>query len=640
MSTTPPSTPPPTPPPPPLPPLPPGLLDDARRSIESRRFAPARAALQRLLRTHAQHPEVTDAMRTLLAAEGQWAQALHYAQETARLAPDHPGVWASLAVVLSELRRDDEAIAAARKVVELDPALVEAHLSLGAACLKAGRLIDAEEASRAGLAVAPGDRGLLFTLAAALLEQGRAERSVAVLADGLFNDSGDERLAGFLCTVSNYMAPVDRRAIIARHRNFGRIAAMLDMAKPMVHAFTPQRLPGEPGPHGPWAGRGRGGRVRVAILSSDLRGHSVAFFLEPLIDHLDRSRFELVAYPTAPRQDDVTRRFRDRIVREGGPNAWRSFEAADDRKAAKQIADDRIDILIDTNGLTAGERTDILRLKPAPVVLTAIGYPNTTGLATIDWRLVDSITDPPPEAGGLDDAAERLVRLDPCFLCYRPPDGAPPVEDRSAEPVGGAVFCSFNALIKYTDAAVALWSRVLHAVPGSTLLLKAQGLKDARTARATVERFAAHGVDPARVRTAGFAPGIDAHLRTYSGAHVALDTFPYCGTTTTCEALLMGVPVVSLAPPPPGGMHASRVGASLLSAVGLPELAVETEDRFVQTAAALATNGPLLAELRRTLRTRLLASPLCDQAGYAARFGVMLSGLWTDWCERAKQPAR
>lgn len=622
--------------PPPLPPLPPGLLDDARRAIEGRRFAPARAALQRLLRTHAQHPEVTDAMRTLLSAEGQWAQALHYAQETARLAPDHPGVWASLAVVCSELKRDDEAIAAARKVIELDPSLVEAHLSLGSACLRAGRLIDAQEAAATGLKVDPNDRGLIFLLAAALLEQGRAERSVAVLASGLFNDAGDERLAGFLCTVSNYMSPVDRKAIIARHRNFGRIAAMLDMARPFTHSFTPQRLPGDPGPHGPWAGRGRGGRVRVAIMSSDLRSHSVAFFLEPIIDHLDRSRFELVGYPTAPKHDEVTRRFKERITREGGPNAWRTFEATDDRRAAKQIVDDRIDILIDTNGLTAGERTDILRLKPAPVILTALGYPNTTGLATVDWRLVDSITDPPPHAGGIDDAVERLARLDPCFLCYRPPDN-PPAPAMPAGP--GIVFCSFNALIKYTDAALALWARVLHAVPGSSLLLKAQGLKDPRTAQAAVDRLAQLGIAPDRITTAGFAPGIDAHLRVYHQAHIALDTFPYGGTTTTCEALLMGVPVVSLAPPPPAGMHAARVGASLLSAIGMPELAVPTEDEFVAVATRLAADHAALARLRTTLRPRLLASPLCDQPGYAQRFGLMLSRMWTDWCERAAPPA-
>lgn len=618
------------------------ILDEAHVAIDTGKHGQARVLLQRALRIAPDDAETNDAMRALLAAQRQWAQALPYARRAAEGAPEHPGVITSLAVVLGEVGDHAGAVQCARRLVELDPENLASHTALVSTLLKAGMLIDCEEAGLRALERWPDCQEIMFPLAAAMLEQGRAERCAALLSRFLFQETSDFRLAGFLCTVSNYMWPTNRAMVAARHRNFGRIVQLIDHSAPLRIEHNPQRRP-----DGSWAGRGRDGRVRVALMSCDLRRHSVSFFAEPIIDALDRSRFSLVVYNTAPIEDAVTARLKARVLRDGGEHAWRRIAHMDATQAAAQIAADRTDILIDLVGLTAGERCDILRLKPAPVQVTAIGYPNTTGLAAVDWRIVDSITDPPPPAG-VDDAVERLARLDPCFLCYRPPADAPePVpldlafvnaDQASIERGQGLVFGSFNALMKLTDAAVALWARVLHALPGATLLLKAASLRDQRVRQATQARFAEAGIDPARIHTAQFLPGIAEHLATYSGVHVALDTFPYHGTTTTCEALHMGVPVVSLAPPPPEGVHAMRVGASLLSAVGLPDLATPDQDTFVRVAVNLARDRARLAAFRgpgtASLRARLAASPLRDEPGYGRRLGDLLERLWADWCER------
>lgn len=623
------------------------ILDEAHAAIDTGKYGQARVLLQRALRLAPDDAETNDAMRALLAAQRQWAQALPYARRAAEAAPDHTGVITSLAVVLGEVGDYAGAVRCARRLVELDPENLASHTALVSMLLKAGMLIDCEEAGLRALERWPTSEEIMFPLAAALLEQGRAERCAQLLSRFLFQETSDIRLAGFLCTVSNYMWPTSRAMVAARHRNFGRIVRLMDHAVPRPIDHTPQRRP-----DGTWAGRGRDGRLRVAIMSCDLRRHSVSFFAEPIIDRLDRTRFHLVVYNTAPVEDAVTARLRARVVRDGGEHAWRRIAHLSAEQAAAQIAADRVDILIDLVGLTAGERCDILRLKPAPVQVTAIGYPNTTGLATVDWRIVDSITDPPPPVG-VDDAVERLARLDPCFLCYRPPSEAPaPVpldpgfvaaEAASVQRGEGLVFGSFNALMKLTDAAVSLWAGVLRELPGSSLLLKAASLRDGRVGEATRARFAEVGIDPARVRTAEFLPTMAEHLATYSGVHVALDTFPYHGTTTTCEALLMGVPVVSLAPPPPEGVHAMRVGASLLTAVGLPDLAAPDPETFVRVAVDLARDRARLATLRGpgpgSLRARLEASPLRDEDGYARRLGDLLERFWADWCERRSAAA-
>ena len=292
------------------------------------------------------------------------------------------------------------------------------------------------------------------------------------------------------------------------------------------------------------------------------------------------------------------------------------------------IRAERIDVLVELSGHTGANRLTALASKPAPVIVSAIGYPNTTGLPAVDWRVVDSITDPP---GAEAFCTERLLRLDPCFLCYRPPDLDVEPAMPAADPV---TFGSFNNSAKIGAECTALWARVLQAVPGSRLLVKTQTLADPAVQQAIRRRLAEGGIDEDRVELIAQASTRAEHLALYGRVHVALDSVPYNGTTTTCEALWMGVPVVALL----GDRHASRVSASLLSAAGHPEWVAEDAEGVVRIAAALAGDTPHLAAIRSSLRDELRASPLLDSKAYAQRFHAAIRGCWREWCA-SQRPA-
>jgi predicted O-linked N-acetylglucosamine transferase (SPINDLY family) len=302
---------------------------------------------------------------------------------------------------------------------------------------------------------------------------------------------------------------------------------------------------------------------------------------------------------------------------------WHPIDALDDAAAARQVQADRIDLLIDLSGHSAGQRLGLFARRPAPRQATWLGYPNTTGLPAIDFRLVDAITDPGEAAQAL--ASERLLRIDGCFICYRPPLDAPEVAVRRSAADGGAdgpiVFGSFNNLQKLSASTVELWSLLLAAEPDALLALKSAGMEQPGVQSRLGAAFSGRGIDPARLRFLPREAGIPAHLARYAGIDVALDTFPYHGTTTTCEALWMGVPVVSLT----GDRHASRVGASLLSAAGSPQWSVQDPAGFVTVAREAARIARADPASRLRLREQLAGSLLLDEARFAAAFGAAVT---------------
>jgi predicted O-linked N-acetylglucosamine transferase (SPINDLY family) len=246
----------------------------------------------------------------------------------------------------------------------------------------------------------------------------------------------------------------------------------------------------------------------------------------------------------------------------------------------------------------------------------------------MDWRLTDAWADPP----GVSDLfySEKLFRLPRAFLCFAPPAGAPVVARPPAISRGRITFGSFNYLPKINPRVVEVWSEILRKVPGSRLLLKSHGLSDEFSRRGMLRRFAARGIEPERLELFGKIPSLSGHLQLYDQIDVALDPFPYNGTTTTCEALWMGVPVVTLA----GKTHAGRVGVSLLTSVGLTRLIAGDRKQYVNIAAELAVDLPALAELRGGLRQRVAQSPLTDAAGFARDVETAFRQMWREWCAR------
>jgi predicted O-linked N-acetylglucosamine transferase (SPINDLY family) len=344
----------------------------------------------------------------------------------------------------------------------------------------------------------------------------------------------------------------------------------------------------------------------------------VAYLLEPLLRAHDHSQIEVFCYADVQRPDAFTYRLQRYA------DHWVDIHGRGMQSVSKQIREDKIDLLFDLAGHTGYNRLEVFATKPAPVQLTGLIYPNTSGLRAIDYRIVDAVTDP---VDGELYCSEQLVRLPRCYVCYRPHPDAGPVMPLPACRSGILTFGSFNNLIKVTPAVVALWARVLHAVPSSQLLLKAAALVHQAPKRRILAAFASHRIDPGRVRLEAMTP-CPGHFPRYGEIDIALDPSPYNGHTTSLEAMWMGVPVICLR----GDRHSARVGASLLTAIGLPELIAETPEEYVNIATSLAGDLDRLATLRAEIRERMRASPLCDGAGIARVIEKVYRAAWRKWC--------
>jgi protein O-GlcNAc transferase len=503
----------------------------------------------------------------------------------------------SLGNILCLNKQYEEGISVLRAAVRLAPKDPQARISVAKACFGARDFEAGVDTCRQALLDGVYDPELPQLWSAALCSLGRPDEAAAVLHEATKRDPDHPMLRSQFAFVVNYLSGADPADVLNIHRQYGELLA--------------RRLPPLPGPTPRRSDRRP---LRVGIVSPDLRRHPVGHFIEPVLERLDRSRFELLAYYTARRGDDMSQRLKRHF------RLWRDVPELPLEQFAAAMRADRVDIALDLAGHSEGHRLAALSLRAAPVQATYLGYANTTGVPAMDARIVDSITDPP---GSEALCTERLLRLDPCFLCYRPPRDAPKVAARPE--TGPIVFGSFNSMPKINPRTLALWGRVMASVPGSTLVIKNQ-TANLPPVRGAIERSMGEaGIGPDRVRTPEWAAAERDHLGAYSGIDLALDTFPYNGTTTTCEALYMGVPVVTIA----GRTHAGRVGASLLSACGLSTFIARDDDHFVSLCAAAAQDRAGLGALRAAIRPQMLASPLCDEAGYAARFADLLDRLWS-----------
>jgi len=578
-------------------------------------------------------PGFADARNNLGAAHealGQTENAEAAYRDALGLRPDYAEAACNLGRMLLRLGRPGESAAASRRALEIRPDLCDARINLAVAQQRQGQDAAAEATIRTALASADGDAtlhrflGVLRRrqgdlsgaeaalrramaldpllaqahggLAAVLLDQGELDAAETCFRRALELCPGDAHIHSNLLLCLNYRE-TDAEALLAAHSAWAERHAVK----------TPPLPPAKPNP----APR----RLRLGYLSGDFRRHSVAYFLEPLLAHHDRTRFDIFCYATNEDPDEVT----DRLRSQAGH--WRWVSGLDDAQLANRIRDDEIDILIELSGHTAGNRLAALAYRPALVQVSWCGYPNTTGMTALDYRIVDAVTDPP---GAQAWASETLVRLPGGFLCYRPPDDAPAQTPPPAQAKGYVTFGSFNYLRKVTPEVVALWAALLHRVPRARLLLKARSLADLNTAQRLHAMFAGHGIDAGRLTLRGPVAGFAAHLAAYADLDIALDPFPYNGTTTTCEALWMGVPVVTLA----GNRHAGRVGASLLTRIAFDDCIAADEAEYLDIARRLAADIPTLAERRAGLRQRMTASSLCDAPAFTREMESAFEKMW------------
>lgn len=567
------------------------MIDDALRQaarhLDAGRADQAAAVLLRAVQRAPAHVAGNRQLAMILFSQGQVEKALFYVRRALAAAPNDATTRATFGGMLMRNGRHQDAIIELSRAVELDPHQARAWSDLGVAHGALHHIDDAAEAYRRCLETDPAEVSARLNLGMLSLDLARPDEAVRILRELRADHPLDPTMAQAVASAMNYSDAVSREEVFAAHQSYGRIVAAMAVGP----AFAPPARAGGP--------------LRVGYLSPDLYDHSVAYFLLPLLKGHDRSRVRSIAISVGTTSDAMTAALRAAAVE------WVDLASLRGEALVQRLRELRLDVLVELDGLFLHSRLPELAARVAPVQVTAIGYPNTTGVAAIDFRVVDAVTDPPHEADRF--ATERLQRLPGCFLCYEPPAAAPepaPPPSASGAPL---TFGSFNTIRKVTPSTVRAWAAILAGVPHARIVLKTGR---SRRAQENVRRlFEGHGVAPDRVTFREHLPDKPSHLASYATIDIALDTLPYNGTTTTCEALWMGVPVVTLE----GSAHAGRVGASLLRAAGLPDFIAEDEQAYVTKAIQLACSPARLSALRRELRPQLTASALCDAVSYSAR---------------------
>ncbi|MBI4625477.1 MAG: tetratricopeptide repeat protein [Verrucomicrobia bacterium] len=520
------------------------------------------------------------------------------------LNPDFASAHNNLGIALYDLGRPDEAIACYRQALALRPDFGEAHNNIGLVHLERGQPDDALPWFERSLALSPGFPEAHFNLGRSLKDRGQLDEAMVSFQRALALRPDRADYHSNLILNLHYRSAHEPSAIASELRRWNE-----RHARPLARFIQPHANDRSPDR-----------RLRIGYVSHDFRRHSLAFFLLPLIEAHDRGRWQVTAYATNAKPDDVTARFR------ACTDSWCSLVGLSDEAAAQRIRDDRIDVLIDLSGHTGGNRLPIFACRPAPVQVSYLGYPGSTGLDTMDYRLTDPWADPPGTT--VEFHSEQLVRLPDTAWCFTPLSGSPPVGALPFLRLGHITFGCFNNSAKISDDMLQLWARILQRVPNSRLLLKNFALGSPPLPERLNAFMAAQGIPADRLELLPIQPSPLDHLRCYDRIDFALDTFPYHGTTTTCEALWMGVPVLTLA----GDRHASRVGVSLLTNVGLPEFVTTNSNAYVDAAVATAGDVPHLAAQRASLRERMQRSPLMDAPRFARAIESAYRTMWHRWC--------
>ena len=558
------------------------------------------AALQhfeRALKIDPRNPHAQNNLGHLYQQMGRLEEAEACYRRAVAIQPDFPEACCNLAGVLGKQGAGEEALRLYEHAARLRPASAEPWLGMADVLREQGRLEEALDHCRKALDLGPDDARIHGALGTLYYAQGRMEEATRAYREALRLDPDNVEAQSNLLMTLVYGGSLAPREVFEEHRRWGeRHAALAGEAPPRARKKGP---------------------LRVGYISPDFRSHPVADFIEPVLRHHDAARFEIHCYADFGLHpaDSTTGRLRALVPR------WRDITGLPDERVAAMIREDGIDILVDLAGHTAGNRLLVLARRPAPVQVSYLGYPHSTGLAAVDYHLTDDVADPE----GADALyTERLWRLESGFFCYWPPEQAPPVGPLPADGQAALTFGSLNTLSKLNDAVVGLWARVLAAVPHSRLLIYRDALGESARVRLR-GRFAEQGIGPDRLIFLSEAPA-GGHLAVYGLIDIALDTFPWNGHTTSCEALWMGVPVVTLY----GEAHAGRMCASLLTRLGLGDLVAGSEQAYVDIAAALAADRDRLRGLRGTLRQRMLDSPVCDGEAFTRGLERAYLSMWEE----------
>ena len=555
-------------------------------------------------------PDYIDAynnLGTVLKDKERFDEAISCYQTALQLKPDDHEVYNNLGVAFKAQGKLHDAIVCYEKALQLKPDYADAYNNIGIALKDEGHLSDAIACYRKALSLKPNMVETYNNLGVALKDQGQSDEAISCYHKALALKPDYESAHSNLLYGLHHSTAIDPVQLFDQHKLWAKKHAEPLSANIPAHR-NDKRLDRP---------------LRIGYVSPDFRAHSVAYFMESLLETHNRSAFEVFCYSDVAVKDPTTIRFEDLA------DHWRDIAGTPDENMAQLVSDDHIDILVDLAGHTAKNRMLLFARKPAPVQVTYLGYPNTTGLDTVDYRITDAWTDPPDQTDHL--YTEKLVRLPNSFLCYTPPKTSPDVANLPAERSDFITFGSFNNRAKITPEVVKLWSRILNAISHSRLFLKSKSLSDSETQHMLRDMFIKNGVSPEQITFLGYSPTSFEHLNGYNSIDIGLDTFPYNGTTTTCEALWMGVPIVVLA----GTFHMSRVGVSLLSNMGLTDLIADSTDDYIGKAVSLAGDLGKLKKIRSGLRDMMSGSPLMDASLFTHSLEAAYRIMWKQYREKA-----
>ncbi len=581
--------------------------------------------------------EAYDNLGIALSQQKQFKQALEVFEQALALRPDHVDLYNSTAIVLKELGQYDKAQEYLQKALALDPQYPLAYNTLGDIAREQGQFAEAIFHYRRALEHCPVSQspiiynklGVTFdaqgnpfeaipcfeqalsidpqhplasnNLGMALQGVGQIEKSLFHLQKATeFNSRMATAYSNYLL-ISHYLPNPDPTTLRLEHEQFTT----------KYFPFAPQSsFPNTPNPHR---------KLKIGYVSGDFARHSVTYFIEPILNH-HSPQFEVFCYYNNSKADEVTLRLRDR-----DPTHFFQSYYLSDEKFVELIQQHGIDILVDLSGHTAQNRLLFFARKPAPIQITYLGYPDTTGLTAIDYRLTDYYTDP---EGSEQWSTEQMLRFSRSYFCYRPYDQAPPVNPLPALQNGYITFGSFNNYAKLNPDILKLWAEILHSIPTAKLLLKTKNLNDPKLQQQLTAQFEEWGIAADRLILNNFIRATEDHLTHYHQVDIALDTYPYNGATTTCEALWMGVPVITLV----GQTHISRMGLSVLSAANLPDWITYSPEDYVQLAQQRAGDLDKLQKLRSHLRQYLQNSPLLDACDCTHQLENLYRQAWQQWC--------
>lgn len=567
---------------------------------EELKFAKAIELMEKLLEVEPRNAKALHELALNLHSAGSLEKAIVAFKQLLEVQPDDPMVLNNIGVALLDSHRPEEAREYFAKVNDLMPGLARVNLNLAVAFMDEGNLQEAVRCCEESIKAEPANASYYSNLATNFERAGMTKQAIEVVRRGKESAPFDLQLHSMGCMLQCYEGIESEDQIAQNHMAFGRtIEASL---QPKWTEFPNSRHPDR--------------KLRIGFVSADFRRHVVACFMLGLIENLDRDEFDVSCYLVNrpfDRWSEEFERASDRFVDANGLSP---------RQLAEKIRSDKIDVLVDLAGHTASNVTPMFAARPAPVGVAYLGYPVTTGMTRIAYRIVDWTTDPPGfEALG----SETLIRMEGSYMSFSTVVPIPPVPKR---PNRDVIFGSFSNLNKIHDPTFSLWAKVLLAVPESKFLYLSKSLlyKEARERFCTgLER---HGVTEDRLILKQGIQSDSDFLAAYAEMDICLDTFPYTGATTTVESALMGVPTVTLS----GAAHRSRVSATILTAIGHPELVASNPEEYVQIAVGLAADKERLSGLQLGLRSDVERSPFMDYEDHAERFGEAIRECWRRWC--------